>query len=219
MIFGSQSPAWFLGIDALLEVFFFLITLLIAWYAWRIYRFGGGAQYRRWSGGFLFICVAYVVSAYINFSVYRELIPAYTLSAVELLELSTFYRVGLFVHMALFLLGYLLLLLVWLHVEDRRVRWLFAILALLIAVASVFIRPLFFVAMIVFLGALIAAAFRQVRSGSSILVIIGFTAILLGQCAYLLLNVWNVAYVAGHLLELLGYGLLAISMLIIMGKK
>jgi hypothetical protein len=219
MIFGSQSPAWFLGIDALLEVFFFLITLLIAWYAWRIYRFGGGEQYKRWSGGFLFISLAYVFSAAINFSVYRELIPAYTLSAVELLELSTLYRVGLFVHMALFLLGYLLLLLVWLHVEDRRVRWLFAVLAVLIAVASVFVRPLFFVAVIVFLGALIAAAYRQARCASRILVIIGFAAILLGQCAYLLLNVWNVAYVAGHLLELLGYGLLATSMLIIMEKN
>jgi hypothetical protein len=219
MIFGSQSPAWFLGIDALLETFFFLITLLIAWYAWRISRFGGGEQYKRWSEGFLFICVSYVVSVYINFSIYRELLPTYTLSAVEVLELSTLYRVGLFLHMAFFLLGYLLLLLVWLHVEDRRVRWLFAILAVLIAVACVFVQPLFFVALIVFLGTLIAVAYRHGRSASHILVISGFAAILLGQCAYLLLTVWNVAYVVGHFLELLGYGLLAISMLIIMGKK
>ena len=59
---------------------------------------------------------------------------------------------------------------------------------------------------------------KQMRPRMRKIVIAGFGLLFLGQLTYLFLPFIGIAYVVGHVLELLGFGLLATSMLIVLKK-
>lgn len=217
MIFNGYGPLWFLGIDVIFEAIFFLVTLFIAWYAWRIYRFGGGKPYETWSLGFLLISFSYLMSGVFNYLIYHELIEKANEGFLQVLELNSLYRAGIFLHDALFLLGFLLLLLVSLRVDDRIVDGSLAAFMILIALGATYFQALSPLAVIILLTGIIIGTYRQ-RQGVT-LVIAGLAAVLLAHVVYLFLTVASLAYALGHVLELVGFGLLAINMIIILSKK
>jgi len=217
MIFNGQGPLWFLGIDALFEGVFFLVTLLIAWYAWRIHRFGGGKQYKTWSFGFLLISFSYLMSGVFNYLIYHELIEKANEGFLQVMELNNLYHIGIFLHEALFLLGFLLLLLVSLKVEDRIVDATLAAFVILLALGATYFQAFSPLAIIILLAGIIVGTYRHRRSFT--LVIAGFAMILLAHITYLFLMIASLAYAAGHILEFIGFGLLATSMIIILRKK
>lgn len=282
MIFGSYSPTWFLGFDSILEGFFLVILLIIAWYSRRIYNFGGGKQFYRWSIAFFLIAAAYGVNALTNLALYRELIKHQAASlSVQVVALSEVYQAGMFLHIILFLLGYLGIAMVTLHIEDKRVASLFVALAVLLSVAGTIVPRIFKVTVIIFLLAIIGvnlqrhtpkmkgkegailigymlviaaqAVFMYISSQhmwdhylhylglhaaitfgllvvlflllrivakkmvNRLLVLLGFVTLLVAQIVYMF-PTWQTSYVVGHYIELLGYGLLLVSMLSILRR-
>jgi len=227
MIFGATSPVWFLGFDLILELIFFLVTGLIAWYAYRIHRLTGYRQYKRWSTGFLFVALAYVVNALTNLFLYFEL-KENGLMVSTLGELTRIYNVGLLIHMLFFLAGYVILVFVSLRVDDARLSPLLLFLIAVTALASLPFSWVFELATIMLFLYLIILTAKNTRahrkktvhsSRCNQLVIIGFSILLLGQLAYLFLPLWSISYVVGHVLELLGYAALIASMTIILRRK
>jgi hypothetical protein len=222
MIFGSYSPLWFLGIDSILEGIFFLITLMIAWYAYRIYKFGGGGQYRWWSGGFLLISLAFLTNGLTNYALYSELMDHLGAPlARQILELEQVYRVGFFLHAAFFLTGYLLLLIVSSRLSDNRLRAMLFGFVLLIAIGAVNTEWLQELATGLLLAMILLSTLehtKQKRTLPSNLVIAGFGVVLISQLSFLLIPVWSISYVVGHIIEFAGYGLLFTSMVFILRK-
>ena len=224
MLFCNYSPTWFLGFDSILETLFILITLMIAGYAYRVYRFTGGKQFKRWAVGFLLISAAYLIQAITNFAIYQELVENTASPFIyQFLEVNRLYNIGLILHIVLFLSGYLLLMLVSLRIEDKRLIPLFAALILVTALGSIPFPPLFETVVGLILVYLIASTAQHHKGGrktvSNGLVIAGFSVVLLGQLAYIFITVWNVSYALGHVLEFIGYCALATSMIVIMRKR
>lgn len=218
MIFCGGGPPWFIALDAAMQSVFFVTTLLISWYSYRVYGYLGTARFRRWALGFLLLSLAYAISAATSAMVYLNLGDC-SRGFLDLARLGLSYNVGSFLHTALFLLGYLLLALVSLRVDDNRVGGMLAVLLVLLAVASLETPRVLEVAAILLLGAIVAATNWRRHGVSQALATGGFAAILLGQVAYLFLGLVGSPYIAGSILEFIGYGLLAASIAVIFTRK
>jgi hypothetical protein len=217
MIFGSYSPIQFLGFDALLETLFMLITLVIAWYAWRIDRYAAGKQYRWWSLGFLLISAAYLFSAVTNFLLYEEL---YEGLPVLLPWMAMLHLGGQFLHHLFFLCGFALLLVLVVHVQrvGGAILLLFSLI-FLITIGSVvftFLPSLTAVLLLAFIIHALLTHPDHRRTLTSTLVVAGFSGILLGELVFLFIPWFGISYIIGHLLELAGFGLLFVSMAVIL---
>lgn len=224
MIFSKAYPLWFLGYDVLFELLFLLITGLIAWYSFKAYRLSGERRFLWWGIGFLSITGGYAINAYANYYLLAHIGGAVAKPVPSTLDV---HWVKLLAHIAYtgsFLAGYLLLALVTLDFDDTRLVTLFSSLVALLALGIVFSDAsiLFPLSLTLILAHVVLFNFlprkrkrttKQRRRASS-----GFGLLLLGQLSYLLLPLAGVAYVAGHIFELFGFGLLALTMLSVLRK-
>lgn len=225
MIFSSICPSWFLGFDALLQVLFVLVTGLVGSYSYRIHRLSGERRYLWWGVGFLSLSGAYAVSAFSNYYLYARLAaPALNLVPTAI-DSTPLHLAGHLAHVSLFIAGYLLLAVVSLRFDDRRLIPLFATITALLAVALVAAdeAALFTVAIVLLLANILYNYWRNTpgkyekrprKEGKGLRssVIAGFALILAGNLAFLLIPLAGSAYVLGHLLELAGFALIAASM-------
>jgi uncharacterized membrane protein len=116
------------------------------------------------------------------------------------------------------------LALVSLDFDDTRLVTLFASLLLVLTIGIVMsgFRELLTIALILLLIHIILFSWlpKKKRTNSTLrrLVMSSFGFVLIGQITYLFIPTFGIAYVIGHLFELIGFGLLAGSMLYIMRK-
>ena len=60
------SPEWFHGIDSIFEIVSIIVALLIALYAYKIYKFSKVNKYKFFSWAFLLIAIAYIFKILTN---------------------------------------------------------------------------------------------------------------------------------------------------------
>ncbi len=225
MIFSGYSPVWFLGIDAILEIIFLLITALVAWYGFKAYRLSGRRRYLWWGVGFSCITLSYAVNAFANYYLYARIVQAVAPIVPAALDTGRTHLLGNLAHVGLMLTGYLLLALVTLKFDDTRLVTLFASLVGLLSLAIVTSRVRFlFTATLLFL--LIHVIIYTWKSETTTkqsrvprrFVLAGFILLALGQLAYFLLPFWETGYVVGHAFELLGFASILSSMIIVLRK-
>ena len=122
-------PEWFFGIGLLLELFFFLITLLICMYAFQILRLSGKKEIRHVAFGFLYLSFSYIIQLAINFFIYLK----YQIGLFNFVEinLSLLNSVGVYFFMIFFMLGLLKLLYMTFKVDKQQIYYLFAILVII----------------------------------------------------------------------------------------
>ncbi len=231
MIFSGVSPQWFLGFDALLAILFFVITGVIGWFAFKIYRFTGQRRYLWWSVGFGSLTAAYAVSAFANYYLFARIIQTVSSPVPGALDFNWLHLLGHLAHTGFFIAGYLLLAMVMLRFDDTRLITLFTSIVALLSIAIVLSgSPLLLtLTNAVLLGHIVMFVWlnpqarheqktKLLRPGLQKNVIASFLLLFLGQLSYLLLPLAGVAYVIGHAFELVGFGLLATNMFLILRK-
>jgi|GEM_PF-2277617 len=231
MIFSSLSPSWFLGFDAILAVLFLLITGVIALYAFKAYRFTGQRRFLWWAIGFLSLTAGYAVSAFANYYLYARIIQAVSSPVPGALDFNWLHFLGHLANTGCFIGGYLLLAMVMLRFDDTRLITLFTSIVAVLSIAIVLSGyPLLLtLTNVVLLGHIVFFIWfsptgkheqqpKVLRPTLKRLVAAGFLLLFLGQLAYLLLPLAESAYVVGNAFELLGFTLLAASMLLILKK-
>ena len=135
MIFSGISPRWFLGFDAFLEILFIFITLAIALYSFKVYRFSGARRYIWWGFGFLSISVGYAVTAFANYYLFARIIQTVTSPVPGAIDFNWLHFLGHLAHNGFFIGGYLLLAVVMLRFDDTRLITLFASIVALLSLA------------------------------------------------------------------------------------
>ncbi|MBR9693196.1 hypothetical protein GOV07_04705 [Candidatus Woesearchaeota archaeon] len=231
MIFSGISPRWFLGFDAFLEVLFIFITLIIAWYSFKAHRLSGKRRFLWWGVGFLSISAGYAVTAFANYYLFARIIQTVTSPIPGAIDFNWLHFLGHLAHNGFFIGGYLLLAVVMLRFDDTRLITLFASIVGLLALAITLSdqKWLLHLSLVIFLGHIVFYVWlnpkakhekpvKQMHPRLRKSVIVGFSLLFLGQLAYLFLPIAGIAYVVGHVLELLGFGLLATSMFIVLKK-
>jgi len=218
------SPEWFFGFDSLMETMFFFFLLIIAWYAFRVYRFTGARPFRHWSIGFVLIALAYLAQATVNYVIYHELVEAAgSMVITQTVTLVQAYNVAMLARVLFYTLGYLSLVFVALRCHEWQYIPIFTAVAISTAFASVLFPWLFelvIIMLLIYLIVLTASRGKSLRRNkTNHIVVAGFSLVLVGHISYLFTELSPLAYVIGHGFEFLGYCSLLLSLLLILRKK
>ena len=215
------TPAWFYGVDSALEIVAVLISFLISFYGFHIYRFFGQKKYLYFSISFFLIGISLIIGAVTNYLLYFVWLkhsPLY----VKANNLMLLYKAGFLVHFFLHLAAYMILMILCLKLTDRRVislLFLFVILSVFIAEENfISFYVISFILMAFYILPFFYKNYVQNKSNHTKIVLLAFAAISLSQLLFLLSVYSDLAYVLGHVSQVAGYIALLVNFVSVFRK-
>ncbi len=207
----------YLEISILFEFLFVLATLLIGFYANKIYNLTKTKKYFLFSSAFWLISIAYIVKVVTSVLIYFTVVGnKFELSKVAFISASVEY--GTIFHMLFMTAAYIMLIGLTFKVENTKITillFLTSFLSILFSSNSSLIFYLLSSLFIIYLTMSFYTNYCDKKSVSSFLVFLGFLMILLGQMSFIFAPYYRIAYFLGHLWELAGYSLLFINLILI----
>jgi hypothetical protein len=224
------SPEWFHGIDSIFEIVSIIVALLIAIYAYKVYRFSKENKYKFFSFAFLLIALAYMFKILTNFSIYKQRIVEKTIGNLTFTFL-TVQKTELFL-----VLGYLLfhffmiigLIGIYLVIDkqakeqaNKKTIVLLTYLAFLSAILSHFYFIIFHITSILLLFLITLIFYRNcckkaTKAGK--LVAASFFIILISHIFFTMVLFNLDYYVLGEITQLIGFIILLISYFTVLKK-
>src|SRR3989344_9459879 len=221
MVNFLPSPAWFYGIDSALEFIAVLIAFLISFYSFHIYRFVGQKKYLYFSLSFFLMGFALCLGAVINYLLYFHWLKH---SALYVLvhNYMLYYEIGFLLHFFLHLAAFMILIILCLRIEDKRVMsllFLFVLLAVMVAEQNFILFYLIsFLLMVLYILPYFFKNCRENRTSNTKRVFLAFLAISLSQLCFFF-SLWSdKIYAVGHLLQLVGYMVLLVNFISVFRK-
>ncbi len=212
MAIPIASPAWFFGVDLAIDAFSLLVCLLIAPLAYRIYRFTGEDRYRSLALGFTSVGLAYVVQLFVYGLLYYAFSAGLPGRAELLLDM-------LFVtSRTLILFGWTGLLVIVMDIRSRPVVGLVLSLLALLAIFSRLQYVVFHITSLVLLSYVVGYFVTHSWSKRKLaprLVTVAFLLIFASQILFLFLFRDVRWYVAGKLVQALGFLILLASLAVV----
>jgi len=214
MSFAYLVPNWFFGLDIIMELLFFLVTIAIAISALKIYNLTKQENIRKFSIGFILISLSYLVWAGLN----AITIPnaASHLPQISIQQISFISFIVNYSQMMLFIAGLVMLAYTTFNINKGGVFYLLLGLSLMILVVSVE-KVITFRIVSVFLLSFIAyhylLEYKENSNKNTFLVLTGFSLLLISNLELLLTPVFSLSYVVSHLIELVAYSLFLITLI------
>lgn len=206
-------PAWFLGFDTAMQLIFGMVTLLVAAVAFRIYRISSERTIRHFSIAFLLLALSYGFWALLTLELVKQLNSE--LSILSLENLAIVWIVGHYAHMLLFVSGLALLVYATLGVKNGGVYYLLFGLSAT-AIAASLQKLVTFRIVSMFLLSILAYTYyweyRKRRNLKTLAVCVAFTLLFVSSINLIFAQQHSLAYVAGHVLQLVAYGLIFATM-------
>ncbi len=202
-------PAWFLGFDSVMEVLFSLITLIIAFVAFKVYRLSCERTVRHLSIGFALIGISYLIWACIHLSLVTAL--SADISVIYLENLPVHWVIGVYAYLILFLSGLVTLAYATTRAKHGGIYYLLLGLTILIIFSSIQ-KILTFRIVSMFLLSYIAYhyywEYLAHRNIKTLLTCSAFALLFISSIDLIFAQHYSAAYVVGHFLEFAAYGLL-----------
>ena len=206
MSFTYFSPGWFFGYDIALELSFAVISLMVALFAFRIYRLTSQRYAKLFGISFTLISISYFIQSIFNFLIVtnanQRICDAFRFQSVSLFNILSIYFHIIFMTIGLVVLTYMTL-----KTEKRRILWLL----LAISLPAIFLTEtlyMFFLLSTVYLAFIswyyIRNYLRNMQT-KTLLVAIAFVFLLFGSMHFIISVNHQVFYVIGHILELFAY--------------
>ena len=208
------------GIGAISEVLFAVVTLLIAFFAIKIYKLTRVDSYKLFGLGFIFIACAYLFKSLVNLFLFLEYVRPGAIAS-KLTDISTLFGYSIIVHIILMVLALLLLFNLVLKIKNRTVFLVLMILTFFPLVLTSMHYSIFYALASLFLVVLFAYYFRnylKVRKKSALMVALGFGFIFLAHFLYIFIEYRNLYFVLGHISEFIGYLVLLIGFIKVLRK-
>jgi hypothetical protein len=218
------GPNWFYGLDIGFELIVMLITLLIAFYSLRIYLVARQRVHIYFTLAFLSIALSYLFRAAIDWVAYRSLLgrmPNLEAAISRFMTLQTLYDTGFFAYIFFAFAGFMILLAVYVGITRYRTVALLLVVVLALAIISKNAFLAFHMILIVMLGYVVYHLFRnyaEKKSTSKFLVLYGFSCLLAAQAFFVLVVYRRIFYIAGHSLQLFGFTMLLLSLVLVLRK-
>lgn len=216
---GCATPMWFGASGIITELFFALVTLLIAFYAYRIYKIAHQRSSLFFGVAFLSISFAYFIQAIFNFLMLmqiqtHDIIPLATnAAAASAFQLSVF---AVVFHIIFMILGVALLAYVTLKERSLKIYLLFLSLSFVGLILTPYFRTIFFLIVAFFLLFISAQHYQRhtrQRSTTTLLVFFGFALLFIGNLLLAAVTILHTFYVLSHIVIFVGYVLLLASLL------
>jgi hypothetical protein len=220
-VFG---PSWFYGLDSGFGVLEMLITLVISVYTFRIYLLTRLRKYLYFTLAFLLISGSLAVRAAGDYVVYTSLIghvPNLVAAVNTVTSIPVLYSLGIIAFMVSGFAGYLILLAIFLRIDSFRSVTLLFILAILIAVFSTDKFVAYHLTMLLMLLLIVIhllANHLRKRKLGSFLVLYSMSSLLAAQVFFFLMGRGSLFYIGGHTLQLFGFFLLLINLVMVLRK-
>lgn len=204
MAFG---PRWFLGVDVIFDIFFLVVTLVVAVIAFKAHRFFGKGKYLTLGSGFAVLSLSYLLLAITNFMVFAKE-GDWEFFWERLLDLSILIGRAYDIRAALFLLGLSILVLLYLRLKDNWANTLILLLVFFGYSLSGDSTSMFYVLASLLLLTIIVKlgeAYLHNPSKHALLVLLGFIGLLTGRVILSVLFVSPLLYVVAHIITLAGF--------------
>ncbi len=210
------SPKWFNGVDCLFEAIGLIVTVLIAFYSLRLYKFSKDERYKHFSWSFLAIALAFFFKILTNFTFYNQFLERhthglYTVTFNVTHSVTPFYVGGMVLYYILTLAGLAGIY----HVIDKRSDLKQTLLTIyLITVIALFSVRSYFVIHLtaaIFLAAIVYNLYKnyaQQKNKKPLLTLVSFSVILASQTAFIFVVLNNYMYVVAEAVQLGGFALL-----------
>lgn len=167
-------PGWFQGFNLAFQIIFFIVTISISFQAYRAYNFFAKEQHKYLSLGFAIFALSYVAQIMST--------SAHLMGGARDIAVG-----GLYAHAYLFLAGVMVLLFVYLKIEQPAVRAV--LLILVFGFIAVFTMPgsnemifhLVTALLMFFIVGQLTQGYKRTCKRSTLFVTIGFAFLTLGQ--------------------------------------
>ncbi|PIN87311.1 hypothetical protein COV19_00305 [Candidatus Woesearchaeota archaeon CG10_big_fil_rev_8_21_14_0_10_44_13] len=213
-------PQWFFGYDVLLELLFAFVTLLVAIYAFKVYKLSGENQPLLFGVSFIFISASYMAQSFLNFMIVSEL-NRDICNAMKLANIDTLNALGIYFHTFFFISGLLFLVYMTLKTKCAKTFSLMFILAYaLLWFASNTFYTFYFLSSVLLTYILIhyLVAFVRKKQKRTLLVLVAFAFLLFGSIHFIFSINHSLFYALGHMLGLVAYILILINLIIVINK-
>jgi hypothetical protein len=213
-------PNWFFGYDVIFELFFAIITLAVALYAFKVYRLSNQEQPKLFGLAFLSFSISYFVQSILNYLIITE--AAKTIcEVVKIQSVALFNAIRIYIHMFFFIVGLVTLAYMTLKIKSPKTYLLLLASFLLTFFIVANKIPWFYMAsslLLVFISLFYLFNFLENKQPKTFLV---FLFLLFGHLHFIFSLNHVIYYAMGHFLELLAYILILINLLLILknGKK
>jgi len=220
-VFG---PSWFYGLDSGFELLVMLITLIIAVYSFRIFLLTKLRKYLYFTLAFVLISGSYLLKAIGDYIVFNSLIgrmPNVVAAVSKVTPIPNLYSMGILAYIFLTFAGFMILVAIFMRINKVRTVSLLFILVFILAVLSQNKFIAFHLTLFIILLYIVIHLYlnhTKKRTLNSFIVLYGMTSLMTAQVFFLLLNIGASYYVVGHVLQLFGFLLLLLNMILVLRK-
>lgn len=207
------SPGWFFGYDVIFQLFFFIISFGIAFYALKVYRSTGQKLAQYFSFGFFFIATSYFVQSVSNYLVYSKL-NTQICQIGNLSSVSTVDAIGTYAYMLLMISGLVILLFVSLKSDKKRTLWILlssSIIAIMLSKNPLYTFYLLSSIYLAFIAWHFVENYLKNKQAMTLTVALAFILLWFGTFHFLIAVDHAVFYVIGHVLGFFAYIMILIN--------
>ncbi|MFH1073191.1 MAG: hypothetical protein V1743_07225 [Nanoarchaeota archaeon] len=203
------SPYWFYGVDSLFEIIGMIVSLLIAYFSYKIYKYSSSKTYRIMSLAFFFIAISYFIKIITNTFIYFKILSfEHFVVMNQLVELNMIYTVGFVLLRVAFLMGLILLLSLALKINDIKIIFLLFFFSVITAAFSDYKYYIFHLTaaiLLVFIARYFYKNYCEKRTGTSHCIFNSFAILAVANFIFMFVLLNNIFYVVGEVVQLVGY--------------
>jgi len=213
-------PEWFFGYDIVLELIFAVVTLLVSYYAFKVYKLSGQDQPKLFGISFLLISLSYIIQSIFNF-IFVDKLEDIT-SYQSIININILHALGVYSHILFFVLGLITLTYMTLKVKNIKISSLLFIIVLVALFFSSNVLYSFYLISSILLAYILLfyiINYWKNRQHKTILVLIAFAFLMFGNVHFIFSMNHSLYYVIGHLLGLIAYMLILANLVLVIRKS
>ena len=214
---------WFFGYDIVLEALFAIITLIVSFYAYKLYKISAQRTFKHFAFAFFAIAISYIVQTVMNLLILFQ----YNDDVTALLSLRDVYLLNLFavyISMLFFIIGLITLFYTTLNYHNYRLWGLMfalSIVAILFSINKLFMFYLVSSILLIFIVIHYLLNYAHHKHIHGLLMFLATLFLLFSSIHFILAVNHGMFYVIGHILELFAYLLVLTNLALVFkhGKK
>ncbi len=203
----------FIWYSIMLQIVFCIITSIVAYQAYKVYRVTKKEPARYMFYAFLFIMFSYIIQAAFDFFAWIELnYKSYVILGIH--PLSVFNEQGLYFHVLFFTIGLAFLMYNAFRTENKSVVWYLILSSVLVLFLSRNLLIGYFLLGTLYLGFLsyhFYLNYTQKMTRNSLLVALSFTVFFFANIIMIFMGSSSILYYGSQTFNLLGYSLMLLN--------
>jgi len=208
-------PNWFFGFGLALELIFGLVTLAVALYSFKVYKYCLEKQCKLFGFGFLALAFSYFSWAGVSWYVQSKLNVVNEI--ISLGDFAGIVAFGVYTHVFFFLIGLVTLTYFTLNVKSQKI---YTLLVSVVLVSIIFsaqkIVAFYFISALLLLYILVHYMKEYKKGSRNQLMLFAFLFLFLGTIDFAFSAVNHIHYVGGHILYLIGYLFILINFILML---